>query len=442
MKTVLIICYHFPPDAAIGAVRPAKFAKYLPEFGWNPVVYTIDEKYYETCDYDRLEPGLEGIQVYRGALFPSPLKLYSSLKSLKKSDGHDSPPITTADVFNSDGHGSVGSAKFLLSSLLRLPDDKQGWILNIATKGFAIARKHRVDAFLTSGPPMSTHIGGAIVRMLTGIKWIADFRDPWVSAPWETIRPNVPLTDTMNKKLEHWVVRNADMVISTTDTTTAYFKSILDEQSAGKCLTISNGFDDDDFKFLGHSYPCGSPKTKIIYTGSLYANRNPENFFAALRKLARERPALEDQVEIELIGDCRSFRGVSVPGLVEQYGLQKMIRILDTMPYQDCLERMVNSSALLLFAQGQPAQIPGKLFDYLRVNKPIFAVAENGETRRILEPFANTFVANPQIVDDISEKFVNMLETIERGGRSLGADDKVMRYSRRELTRELVGCLE
>lgn len=440
MKKVLIICYHFPPDAAIGAVRPAKFAKYLPEFGWEPMVYTLKEQYYETCDYDKLEAGLEGVRIYRGTLFPSPLQLYSHLKGLlvRKTHGNTSP---TAEAYNGVVKEPDGNARHLLGSLLRLPDDKQGWIFNIATKGSLIARRHRVEAFVTSGPPMSTHLGGALVQKATGIRWIADFRDPWVAAPWGTIGPHVPLTSNLNKLLEAWVVKNADIVVSTTDSATAYFKSILDTRSKGKCLTISNGFDDDDFKSLKYTLPHESSKIKVVYAGSLYANRNPEPFLAALRKLISERLIPEEQLEIELIGDCLSFRGISVPRLVEQYGLQNIIRILDAMPYQVCLDRMANSSALLLFAQGQPAQIPGKVFDYIRINRPIFAIAEDGETKKILEPFTNAFVANPENIEDIAANFMKLLNMVKNGGHSLGIDEKIMRYSRRELTREFAECL-
>lgn len=445
MKRVLIITYHFPPDAAMGAVRPAKFAKYLPEFGWEPVVYTLKEQHYEACDSDRLEPALKCLRVYRSDLIPGPLQIYSRLQQLAKRSRISSDSF--AEVMDAKDHPKQeadGYLKRLAGSLLRLPDGDQGWILNIALQGRRILRENRIDVFVTSGPPMSTHLGGFLLKKATGIRWVADFRDPWASAPWETVCPSTALTRSLNRWLESKVVSEADSIVSTTDGTTRYFKSILPAREHNKCCTIPNGFDEDDFKSLSsqeYRKPRKDSRIDIIYAGTLYANRNPEPFFAALRKLIDVGQISEGSVDIQLIGDCLSFRGVSVPGLVEQYGLLNTVQIIGRVPYRECLDRMANASALLLFAQGQSDQIPGKVFDYLRINRPIFALAENGETRKILEPFANAFVADPTSLEDIATRFLKLLKVIRDGVTFLDVDGNIEQYSRRELTREFAGYL-
>lgn len=440
MKKILVIAYHFPPDAAIGAVRPAKFAKYLPDFGWEPIIYTIKERFYERSDYDKFEPALKGFKIHRGDLIPGPLQVYSILKELMMRS--HSVPSRSVIQGSSPVQQAPGRFKGLLGSLLRLPDENQGWALNIAIEGYRISKQHKIDAFFTSGPPMSTHIGGALLKSIIGIKWIADFRDPWVTAPWEAIRPHTRLTKALNRMLESWVVCNADIVLSTTESTTEYFRSIIKSGSTGKCVTIPNGYDDDDFGIITSALPQKSSKVKVVYTGSLYANRNPEPFFAALQALVNKGQLNEDHVEVELIGNCSFYRGTSVHDLSERYGLRRIVRILDEMPYQACLERMINANALLLFAQGQPDQIPGKVFEYLRINRPIFAIAEEGETKKILEPISNALVANPEDTEDIAANFLKLLDLIGEGVSSLGLDVNIKQYSRRELTKSLVGLLE
>ena len=103
---------------------------------------------------------------------------------------------------------------------------------------------------------------------------------------------------------------------------------------------------------------------------------------------------------------------------------------------------MANANGLLLFAQGQPDQIPGKVFDYLRIDRPIFAIAEDGETKKILKPVTNAFVADPNSVEDIASKFQQMLSKIGSTENYLGVGGDIQQYGRRDLTRKLVSLLE
>ncbi|NLJ28327.1 MAG: glycosyltransferase family 4 protein [Deltaproteobacteria bacterium] len=85
MKRILIIAFHFPPDAAVGGVRPAKFAKYLPEFGWEPYVLTVDQSAYERIDTSRMNASLSGMIIRRVQLVPSPLELLERIRYAGKS---------------------------------------------------------------------------------------------------------------------------------------------------------------------------------------------------------------------------------------------------------------------------------------------------------------------------------------------------------------------
>ena len=156
MKKVLIITYHFPPDAAVGAVRPAKFAKFLPEFEWEPIIYTVKDKFYETLDLTKFEEELKNIKTYRTNLILGLLKLYSSLIHRRIRFPSNSLEPKLIKTNNQDG---VGYIKRFLSSVVRFPDNKQGWILNIPMEGYRILKKHKINTFITSGPPMSTHVG-------------------------------------------------------------------------------------------------------------------------------------------------------------------------------------------------------------------------------------------------------------------------------------------
>ena len=83
MKKVLIITYHFPPDAEVGGLRVQKFAKYLPLYGWEPFILSVDEKYYPLKDAERNHS--INCEVFRTKVFWSPREAYLKMKGLFQS---------------------------------------------------------------------------------------------------------------------------------------------------------------------------------------------------------------------------------------------------------------------------------------------------------------------------------------------------------------------
>ena len=441
MKKVLIITYHFPPDAAVGAVRPAKFAKYLPEFGWEPFIYTVKERYYESCDYSRFEPALKPLKIYRANLIPGPLHLYSRLIYKANRSLNNASPITQS--FKGGSQNRINSIKRFLSSMARVPDDKQGWIFNILMGGYRIIKEHKINVFMTSGPPMSAHLGGLLLKYLTHAKWIADFRDPWAKIIIR--RPDYMHTacsNTMQKWLEYQVIRKADVVVSTTLSVSEYFKLILPKNKRSKCITITNGFDESDFMGIAHSTSRETHAIKITYAGTLYLKRDPEPFFEVLSELVKEKRIEPSHIEIDFMGNFIYYKGGSIQKLIEKYDLSSMVRYMGRIPFKMSLERLMSSNALLLFAQGHPDQIPSKVFEYLRVNRPIFALTEEGETRSVLGEFENVFIADPGNPNEIRHKFLQMLEAVYNGEKYLSSEDKIRKYDRRSLTEKLAKCLD
>lgn len=440
MKRILIIAFHFPPDAAVGGVRPAKFAKYLPEFGWEPYVLTVDQSAYERIDTSRMDSSLSGMIIRRVQLVPSPLELLERIRYAGKSLTLFASNHQTGGTFPK--HKEHGTARRHLSSLLRTPDLQQGWIVNIAMSASQMMRHYGIRTFMTSGPPMSTHIGGLIVKAITGARWVADFRDPWAAMYYfKFLESQAQLIQNMEKWLEQRVIRNADAVISTTDSLTQYFADMLPEDQKTKCFTLPNGFDEDDFRHLATPSTYGATKTILSHAGTIYFNRNPEPFFKALSDWIHRQQTGGKAIEVLFMGNCGLYNGDSLQDLISEYGLSSVVTLRGQIPYGECLQILHNSHALLLFAQGQPWQVPGKVFDYLRLNKPILAIAENGETRQALEIFPNAHVASPEDPADISAKLSTVLEAAGRR-ESLGQWEQIKKFDRRHLTRNLAAVLD
>lgn len=443
MKKVLIITYHFPPDAAVGAVRPAKFAKYLPDFGWEPIIYTVKENHYELCDDSKFEPMLKDLRIYRANLIPGLLELYSRLIHRPVAFFGNTSSSTTL------GHGrpvqnSHNSLKRLLSSIVRIPDDKQGWIFNIIIDGYRIIRKHKIDVFITSGPPMSTHLGGLLLKYLTQVKWVADFRDPWIS-PSRSIDVKSAYVTSVGDYVGDWlqsrVVMRADIVITTARSLNRHFRSIVPEVHRNKCHIITNGFDESDFSGLNTSAPERNSKIVITHAGTLYFNRNPEFFFMTLAGLFRRGDIGKESVEIDLVGECVYWRGSPIQNLIDKYDLSSVIQVIGRVPFKESLERMAHSDALLLFAQGQPWSVPGKIYEYLKLCKPIFAVIDGGDTKDLLQSFKNVFIADIDNIQMMGQSFLAMIEFLKNDPGAFDLEDQIKMFNRRVLTEKLTRCL-
>src|SRR5881628_513222 len=178
MRRVLLITYYFPPSAAVGALRPAKFAKYLPQLGWNPYVLTAAPRRPKlNCRED------SSSQVVRVRELPHPLKVASDIKRQRaKRRGQEGDLMAEWTMqFAEDkaaSNRSHISPKRLLLSLLRIPDEDTGWIVPAILSGTRLIRRNDIRALWTTGPPFSCHLVGLVLKYLHGVRWIADFRDP------------------------------------------------------------------------------------------------------------------------------------------------------------------------------------------------------------------------------------------------------------------------
>ena len=249
MRKILIVSYHFPPDASVGGMRPAKFAKYLPKFGWEPLVLTVQERYHPLTDQSKLTDLDPTLRVYRTRMLPQPGRLYLALKRGNRTPT-PAPPGPSVTPSSTNHRGVLSSIKRALGSVECLPDDKQIWIPMAVPAAAKLIHQHKIDAVLTTGPPMSCHVIGLMLKAMTGRRWVADFRDPWLLDSRHSQRDsNIPST-AFSRKAEAWLerktMRKADSVVFTTDRMQAYLHQrypFLTNKSA----VILNGYDPSDF---------------------------------------------------------------------------------------------------------------------------------------------------------------------------------------------------
>ncbi len=381
-RPVLIASYYFPPDAAVGALRLARFARLLPEFGWQPVVLTVrDELRDQGFDQQRLE-GLENVEIVTTGEWPRLWRRMRALASRARATARsiDPMPSNTAAARSRRAGPVLATVKrWIVSLVVLFPDDKKHWAGLAAVRAVRLIRREKIRHVLTSGPPFSTHFVGVMSKWFTGARWIADFRDPWIDMlPDRFPDSRCLLSDAFERRMEALVVRTADRVIVTTPRMRDAFSRRYPGAGSDKFVCIPNGIDSDKFEppVADRQLPF-----TITYAGSLYFDRTPEPLFRAVHDLLSSGRITQNDLRIQLIGRCDNSNGIQTQTLVAQYGLEPLVRILGPVPYHEALRLMRESHLLLALApERHRLVVPAKLYDYLGSGTRILAIAEEGAT--------------------------------------------------------------
>lgn len=449
-KKILIISYHYPPDLAVGAIRPSKFVEYLPELGFEPIVLSVNEKYYGQLDSDEVETMLKKSDVFRTMRIPNFRDIYLAVKTILKKNNFGSRENTSSKTRDSNGNTKKELAESTVEKLKRyfnslvvwLPDDKTGWIIPAVLKGLRLIHNRKIDGIYTTGPPHSVHIIGLLLKLLTKKTWVADFRDPWmVSQKPAFVRSN--FSDLIENWLVYKVVSKSDKVISVTPEMTESFRNCFSNIKSEKFVTIYNGYDSEELK----EYIKLEKNNKITFTyaGSFYYGRDPELFLRALRDLIDEKKIAEETVAVKFIGNCQYLGDKSIKEVVEHVGLSKIVSFVDQIPRNEVLAEMAKSHVLLLLAPDQPLQIPGKIYEYMGLESYILAVCGPGATSNILKDYKKAIVVTNSNIESMKNGIINLIkqtESFTSKGFESSPQKHYVQLERKELTRKLATCLD
>lgn len=437
---VLIVAYHFPPDAAVGALRPQKFVKYLPEFGWQPYVLTIKERFIDKRDDARLAD-VKQAEICRADYWRTPLKFLLDLRDSFRI-GAKRPTLKADDSPNSSGQTPAKSAKSLFSSLKNflvllnwLPDDKINWVIPATIAGYRIIKRNKIDCIVASLPPHTDGIIGMLLAKLTGVRLVLDMRDPWMLSARPPDSPDTLLHYKLDSFLERMVFTSADSFV----VTTARFENYLrDVRKKDRVFTIPNGYDETDFAALSRSRT--DSKFVITYLGTIYLERSPRATLAAVRQLIDDKVIDRQDIQVRFVGDVISDGARNIEQLSKKYELDDVVMIQGMIPYPAALQEMVDADVLLLLAPNQPYQIPAKAFDYIGAKRPILALTEDGATADLIKTVKVGKIVGPEDVDGIKAAITEFYQ--EWKNVSLfneGSDSE--RFARRQLTCEFANVL-
>lgn len=440
MKKILLITYHFPPSPAVGGNRALNFAKKLPQFGWEPYVLTIDDKYLPMRDDARLEEA-GGTRIIRTSLLPTLTQLYLAIKGLFKALPAERPAAAQARDTNTppaDEGMARRARRFIISIFLGLPDMERNWIIPATIRAVRMIKRERIDCVLTTAPPVSVHLTGLLVKLFTGVKWVADYRDPWLAEHGKRIHVNTALSLRIERGLELKVLEKADLVTFNTKNLRDDYVRKYGLEPGGKFVYIPNGFDPGFFSSLNGLKKFD--RFTLTYTGSLYIGRSPEPVFEALSRLFADDSILPGGVKVKLVGECRNVDGRPIESIIESYGLGSVVEVLDRVPHHDALRLIRQSHLALLFAPNTPFQIPGKIYEYMGAGTTVLGLMTEGATADLISATGIGRAYRPTDIDGITAFIRDSINSTESGPKRARHD--LSRFHIDNITKELVEQIE
>lgn len=378
MNRVLIITYYWPPTAGSGVQRWLKMSKYLPQYGWQPVIYTPENPEAGMTDESLLRDIAPEAEVIKRPIL-EPYAVFNALTGNKgKNSGKASAGSGAVNPINAVGHKSpLMRLSLWLRANVFVPDPRFLWIRPSVRFLKQYLREHPVDAIVSTGPPHSMHLIARALHRSTGIPWTADFRDPWTRIFYFK---HLPLTRRSRKRyaaMELSVLREADHVVAVTDNMIRDFLEELGpgQQDKGKFHVIENGYDEADFTGItAAELPAGF---NLVHTGLFSAEGNPRRLWKVLAELCRDLPGFGRDLHL-------TFAGKTDPEIlaaVREAGLGGCLTDRGYIPHHEANRLQKAADLLLLPLREEPEAagiLTGKYFEYLAAGRPIAAFGPHG----------------------------------------------------------------
>ncbi len=419
LKRVLLVTYCWPPDPSVGSLRPAKLASYLSHLGWQPLVVTVRGGH-RAPDQTRADDVRSGSIVLRTRTLASPAAWYRKVKAWlyalagRRKAFTESLLSWAPEKATPAARESIPTRlKRTLVSLLHTPDEYLGWLPFATFASVRAAWTHRVDWVVSTAPPFTAHLVAGVAKAVCGIPWVADFRDPWASSE-QKATPS-PLAEALDRWMESLVMRHADRVVCVTPAMTEVYRRRYPGLPSAKWVTITNGFDAEDFRGLDE-VPRAS-KFTISYVGNFNYGRSPETLLQAITEMLQEGLLDRQNLAVRFIGSCRYAGGRSVSEMIAARDLEGVAEILDTIPRPEALREMIRSHVHVLLANGQRLQVPGKAYEYIAAGGHTLAITEEGATADLLGRVPGSAVCDAADLGGIKRMIGRWYGEFKRNGR-------------------------
>ena len=438
-KKVLIVTYYWPPAGGPGVQRWLKFAKYLPEFGWEPIIYTPENPSYPLMDETLIKEVPNNLKIVKTNIW-EPYQIAEKFsKSNKKFKG---------------GQFDVGKNQSFMSKLsifirgnFFIPDARKFWVKPSIKFLKKYLTENHIDTIVTTGPPHSLHlIGLGLKKELPNLKWVADFRDPWTEISYYKHLKLTSSSDKKHRQLEKSVFENADLTLATSYTDAENFR-----KNGANAFCVTNGFDVSESLSVGEleslnetpkpsNYKTLKPKFTLSYVGVLEQLRNPENLWKSLKDLCETNPDFANDFELKFVGRIDD----KILNDIENSVLKNNIKNLGYLSHDESVKEMEKSDLLLITNfpnESSKGIIPGKLFEYLATGKPILSFGpKDADVEKILNKTKAGKHFDYSENEEISD-FILSLYKDWKSGKTIQNSANINEFSRKELAKQLANLL-
>ena len=427
LKRCLTIAYAFPPCGGAGVQRTAKFVKYLPEFGWQPTVLTVDPSCYGVKDDSHGSDLPTDVEVIRTWHFDPVAKFTCA----------SAPAHTNRNNGNRNGNGSQPKPK-VVSALraiarhawvgvernLLIPDQALLWYPRAVAAGLAALRKHKFDLIFATGEPYSAFLIAMTLSRLSKIPFVIDMRDPWTL---ETYRNEVrtPLRDEAEQWQERKVLEQCAAAVFANRASDLYTNKF--PELADRFHYIPNGYDSRDFDQVE---PKRFDRFTIIHSGTfLPGYRTADTFLLALRRFVDNRPDLAEKLQVIFVGKIGDEAE-----LLEELRLGAIVRQTGYVPHSEAVAYLKGADLLLLVGGGHRWEETGKIYEYFASGRPVLGlVRPDGAAASLLSDYGRARIVDRESQEQTAAALTELLEG------SLTAVDQSWseRFERKRLTEQL-----
>jgi hypothetical protein len=403
-----MVAYHYPPCVgSSGLQRALTFSRYLPEAGWDPIVLSAHTRAYETTSPDQLKDIPAGVPVHRA--FALDAKRHLSVR----------------------GH---------YPGFLSRPDRWSTWALGAIPLGLRLVRRHRPAVIWTTFPIPTAHRIGYWLQRLTGLPWVADFRDSMTEEGY----PTDPRLFRLYRGIERRAVERAACSVFTTPGAVRIYRDRYPRIPRDRFALLPNGYDEAPFADAERDLPPrgrSGPLT-LVHSGILYPwERDPRAFFDALAEL--KRAGAVDARNLRIVMRAPGHEDVHGPEISKR-GIQDLVALLPSIPYREALREMLLADGLLIFqASNCNNQVPAKVYEYFRARRPIFAMTDlKGDTALVLRDAGCDAIVPLDDALAIARGLSTFLARARAGSPPpVPSEEEVARHSRRGRTEELARLL-
>ncbi len=407
-RKLLLVAFHFPPQAgSSGMLRSLKFSKYLIGHGWQSTVLSISTKAYERVDDSQL--------------------------------GQIDPAVKVLRPFGLDARKHLAFRGRYLR-WMALPDRWASWCLGALPSGALTVWKEGTDVILSTFPIATAVLIGYLLHRITGKPWVVDFRDPMTEGDY----PPDPHVHRAYRTIEDLCGRHASGLIFTTPSASEMYQQRYPALRPDKCWVIPNGYDEEDFTAEGATKlgESESRAVRLLHTGLIYPEeRNPTAFFKSLAQLKRAGRISSQHVRIDLRA---AGSEAYLSAMIREQQIGDIVHLLPPLPYRESLRDSFEADALLLL-QGASCnhQIPAKMYEYMRLGKPVLALTpEEGDTAKSLRKAGGATIVDLDGEPEISAQLPVFLSQVKAGTHPLPDGEQVRQYSRQAQAAQLARLLD